>query len=145
MPKRQSSSVKPCLGPGYFWFQLKAARCRRACWCWPGLGSMSMLTLYATRWDWSIVEMAKYCKNNRRIWSHWLPFPYFSYRISFHCSLLSVRDRRKIQSLKNQADWLLHNIIPRHVSESLKKSAQYSENHHEVGIIFASLVRSLMF
>ena len=65
---------------------------------------------------------------------------YFSYRISFHCSLLSVRDRRKIQSLKNQADWLLHNIIPRHVSESLKKSAQYSENHREVGIIFASLV-----
>jgi adenylate cyclase 9 len=67
-------------------------------------------------------------------------FLYFSYRISFHCSLLSVRDRRKIQSLKNQADWLLHNIIPRHVSESLKKSAQYSENHREVGIIFASLV-----
>ena len=71
-------------------------------------------------------------------------FCFFSYRISFHCSLLSVRDRRKIQSLKNQADWLLHNIIPRHVSESLKKSAQYSENHREVGIIFASLV-SLIF
>jgi hypothetical protein len=48
----------------------------------------------------------------------------------------------RAQSLKNQADWLLHNIIPRHVSESLKKSAQYSENHREVGIIFASLVRT---
>ena len=63
-----------------------------------------------------------------------------SYRLSFHCSRLSARDRRKIQNLKNQADWLLHNIIPRHIAESLKKSAQYSENHRQVGIIFASLV-----
>jgi adenylate cyclase 9 len=38
-----------------------------------------------------------------------------SYRLSYHCSKLSQRDRRKIQTLKNQADWLLHNIIPRYV------------------------------
>jgi len=63
-----------------------------------------------------------------------------SYRLSYHCSKLSQRDRRKIQTLKNQADWLLHNIIPRHVAESLKRSASYSENHREVGIIFASIV-----
>ena len=63
-----------------------------------------------------------------------------SYRISFHCSLLSAQDRRKIQNLKNQADWLLHNIIPKHISDSLKRSSGYSENHREVGIIFASLV-----
>lgn len=63
-----------------------------------------------------------------------------AYRISFHCSLLSTQDRRKIQNLKNQADWLLHNIIPRHISVKLKQSAGYSENHREVGIIFASLV-----
>jgi adenylate cyclase 9 len=63
------------------------------------------------------------------------------YRLSFHCSLLSARDRKKIQNLKNQADWLLHNIIPKHVSDQLKKTRQeYSENHHDVGIIFASLV-----
>jgi len=36
-----------------------------------------------------------------------------SYRLSYHCSRLSARDRYKIQNLKNQADWLLHNIIPR--------------------------------
>ena len=36
-----------------------------------------------------------------------------SYRLSYHCSRLSARDRRKVQNLKNQADWLLHNIIPR--------------------------------
>ncbi|XP_040564772.1 adenylate cyclase type 9 isoform X2 [Lepeophtheirus salmonis] len=63
-----------------------------------------------------------------------------SYRLSFHCSYLTKRDRKKVQNLKNQADWLLHNIIPRHVSESLKKSLRYSENHLAVGIIFASLV-----
>ena len=39
-----------------------------------------------------------------------------SYRLSYHCSKLSQRDRRKIQTLKNQADWLLHNIIPRYVT-----------------------------
>lgn len=39
-----------------------------------------------------------------------------------------------------QADWLLHNIIPNHVSDQLKKSAKYSENHKDVGIVFASLV-----
>jgi hypothetical protein len=40
----------------------------------------------------------------------------------------------------SQADWLLHNIIPKHVSDQLKKSAKYSENHKDVGILFASLV-----
>ena len=42
-----------------------------------------------------------------------------SYRLSYHCSKLSQRDRRKIQTLKNQADWLLHNIIPRYVKKLL--------------------------
>ena len=39
-----------------------------------------------------------------------------------------------------KADWLLHNIIPSHVSDQLKKSAKYSENHKDIGIVFASLV-----
>ena len=38
-----------------------------------------------------------------------------SYRLSYHCSRLSARDRKKIGNLKNQADWLLHNIIPRYI------------------------------
>ena len=42
--------------------------------------------------------------------------------------------------MKNQADMLLHNIIPKHVAEHLKNTAKYSENHHNVGIIFASIV-----
>eukprot|EP00094_Tigriopus_californicus_P007688 TCALIF_07404-PA protein Name:"Similar to Adcy9 Adenylate cyclase type 9 (Mus musculus)" AED:0.09 eAED:0.09 QI:1748/0.72/0.66/0.91/0.90/0.83/12/0/1384 len=64
-----------------------------------------------------------------------------SYRLSFHCSLLSAKDRKAIQNLKNQADWLLHNIIPKYVSDQLKKTMQeYSENHLDIGVIFASLV-----
>ena len=55
-----------------------------------------------------------------------------SYRLSFHCSLLSARDRRKIQNLKNQADWLLHNIIPSHVSEELKKNMQVRDNFKKI-------------
>ena len=39
-----------------------------------------------------------------------------------------------------QADWLLHNIIPSHVSDQLKKAAKYSKNHKDIGIVFASLV-----
>jgi len=63
-----------------------------------------------------------------------------NYRLSYHCSLLAARDRKKILNLKNQADWLLHNIIPSHVSDQLKKSAKYSENHKDIGIVFATLV-----
>lgn len=42
--------------------------------------------------------------------------------------------------MKNQADMLLHNIIPKHVAEHLKNTAKYSENHRCVAIIFASIV-----
>ncbi|GLV37295.1 Adenylyl cyclase 13E [Carabus blaptoides fortunei] len=62
------------------------------------------------------------------------------YRLSFHADLVANRDKAYVQSMKNQADWLLHNIIPEHVADQLKKSAKYSENHKNVGIIFASIV-----
>ncbi|MPC51059.1 Adenylate cyclase type 9 [Portunus trituberculatus] len=45
-----------------------------------------------------------------------------------------------ILTMKNQADWLLHNIIPRHVVDSIKTTAKYSENHRDVAIMFASIV-----
>lgn len=63
-----------------------------------------------------------------------------SYRLSFHANFVANKDKAHIQSMKNQADWLLHNIIPKHVADQLKKSAKYSENHKNVGIIFASIV-----
>ncbi|GAB6027906.1 hypothetical protein CHUAL_002121 [Chamberlinius hualienensis] len=63
-----------------------------------------------------------------------------SYRMHFHGSLLAAKDWQKVQVLKEQADWLLHNIIPRHVAEHLKTDSKYSENHRRVGILFATIV-----
>ena len=63
-----------------------------------------------------------------------------SFRLSFHCNTVAARGKAKVQSLKDQADWLLHNIIPRHVVEQMKSRPGYSENHRNAGIIFASLI-----
>lgn len=63
-----------------------------------------------------------------------------SYRLSFHGNAVAARDKSRVQSMKNQADWLLHNIIPKYVADQLKTTAKYSQNHKEVGIIFASIV-----
>ncbi|XP_036139648.1 adenylate cyclase type 9 [Monomorium pharaonis] len=63
-----------------------------------------------------------------------------SYRLCFHGNAVAARDKARVQSMKNQADWLLHNIIPKHVADQLKTTAKYSQNHKSVGIIFASIV-----
>ncbi|XP_037297233.1 LOW QUALITY PROTEIN: adenylate cyclase type 9-like [Manduca sexta] len=63
-----------------------------------------------------------------------------SYRLSFYSKVVANRDKQRVQNMRNQADWLLHNIIPRHVADQLKNTAKYSENHKDVGIIFASIV-----
>ncbi|CAD7091177.1 unnamed protein product [Hermetia illucens] len=62
------------------------------------------------------------------------------YRTTFYGSAVANQDKIRVQSMKNQADMLLHNIIPKHVAEQLKNTAKYSENHHDVAIIFASIV-----
>ena len=63
-----------------------------------------------------------------------------SFRLSFHCNTVAARGKAKVQSLKDQADWLLRNILPRHVLEQMKTRPGYSENHRQAGILFASLV-----
>ncbi|XP_063224405.1 adenylate cyclase type 9 isoform X2 [Bacillus rossius redtenbacheri] len=63
-----------------------------------------------------------------------------SYRISFHGNVVARRDEARVQSMKDQADWLLHNIIPKHVADQLKVTAKYSQNHRDVAVIFASIV-----
>lgn len=62
------------------------------------------------------------------------------YRLSFHANFMATRDRSDVQKLKNQADWLIYNIVPEHVADHLKKDAKYSENFNNVAIIFASIV-----
>ena len=63
-----------------------------------------------------------------------------SYRLCFHGDIQAQKDRQKIAQEKDQADWLLHNIIPKHVAEILKKTSQYCKNHKDVGVIFAKVV-----
>lgn len=63
-----------------------------------------------------------------------------SYRLSFYGYMMAVKDKVKMQSMKNQAEWLLHNIIPPHVANTIKTTAKYSKNHQSVGVMFASVV-----
>ena len=44
-----------------------------------------------------------------------------SYRMSFHGDTEARLARTKIHTEKQQADWLLHNVIPAHVICQLKK------------------------
>lgn len=62
------------------------------------------------------------------------------YRFAFYSSSIAEKDKIRVQQMKNQADLLLQNIIPKHVADHLKNTAKYSENHHNVAIIFASLI-----
>ncbi|KAK9870943.1 hypothetical protein WA026_009901 [Henosepilachna vigintioctopunctata] len=63
-----------------------------------------------------------------------------TYRTSFHIDYMANRDKIHVEYLKDQADYLIYNIVPKHVAEKLKKNAEYSENFNNVGIIFASIV-----
>ncbi|CAM4655013.1 unnamed protein product [Leuciscus chuanchicus] len=63
-----------------------------------------------------------------------------SYRLHYHGNVEADKHRIKIQTMRDQADWLLRNIIPIHVAEQLKVNQSYSKNHDIVGVIFASIV-----
>lgn len=63
-----------------------------------------------------------------------------SYRLSFNASVKAQKDKENMQLNKDQADWLLHNIIPAHLAELFKTNRSYSRNHQDVGVIFATIV-----
>ncbi|XP_068582876.1 adenylate cyclase type 9 isoform X2 [Cebidichthys violaceus] len=63
-----------------------------------------------------------------------------SYRLHYHGNVEADKHRFKIQTMRNQAEWLLGNIIPIHVADQLKVTQSYSKNHDSVGVIFASIV-----
>lgn len=64
----------------------------------------------------------------------------FGSRLSFYVDYQANEDKRIMQENKDQAEWLLHNIIPQHISEQMKKNSKYSKNHKNVGVIFATIV-----
>lgn len=64
-----------------------------------------------------------------------------SYRLSFFGWVQAMQDKIRVQAMKNLAEWMLHNIIPKHVANKIKPAnAKYSENHTRVAIMFASIV-----
>jgi hypothetical protein len=44
----------------------------------------------------------------------------------------AAKAKQQMKENKEQADWLLHNIIPQHVSEQLKTTSKFSKNHKDV-------------
>ena len=63
-----------------------------------------------------------------------------SYRLNYHGDAQAWEYKQIMQENKDQADWLLHNIIPPHVSEVVRETSKYSKNHTDVGVIFAAIV-----
>ncbi|XP_077574412.1 adenylate cyclase type 9 [Stigmatopora nigra] len=63
-----------------------------------------------------------------------------SYRLHYHGNVEADKHRSKIQTMRDQAEWLLGNIIPIHVADQLKVTQSYSKNHDSAGVIFASIV-----
>ncbi|KAE8283200.1 Adenylate cyclase type 9 [Larimichthys crocea] len=56
-----------------------------------------------------------------------------SHRLHYHGNVEADQHRIKIQNMRDQADWLLRNIIPIHVAEQLKVTQSYSKNHDNCG------------
>ncbi|MFH4976993.1 hypothetical protein AB6A40_003702 [Gnathostoma spinigerum] len=62
-----------------------------------------------------------------------------AFRMSFYGDVQARRDTQKMQAVRDQADWLLTNIIPQHALNSLKSSTKYSENHSLTAVLFATI------
>lgn len=63
-----------------------------------------------------------------------------SYRLNYHGDAQAWQYKQIMQENKDQADWLLHNIIPPHISEVVRTTSKYSKNHKDVGVIFAAII-----
>uniref|UniRef100_A0A5S6QJB0 Adenylate cyclase type 9 n=1 Tax=Trichuris muris TaxID=70415 RepID=A0A5S6QJB0_TRIMR len=63
-----------------------------------------------------------------------------TFRMSFYGDMQACETIRKMKEMKDQADWLLSNIIPHHVVEQLARTSKYSENHEMIAVLFASIV-----
>ncbi|EFO17224.2 hypothetical protein LOAG_11276 [Loa loa] len=62
-----------------------------------------------------------------------------AFRMSFFGDVQAQRDTVQMQAVRDQADWLLTNIIPQHAIDSLKSSIRYSENHALTAVLFATI------
>ena len=60
-------------------------------------------------------------------------------RLSFIGRIEAAGRRRYTKQQKAQAEWLLYNIIPKRVTDDLRKLGRYSQNHDCVGVVFVSI------
>ena len=63
-----------------------------------------------------------------------------SVRLSFIGRIEAAANKQYARQQKNQAQWLLFNIIPPHVAMELRATDGYSCNHEHIGVMFASIV-----
>ena len=63
-----------------------------------------------------------------------------SVRIGFLGCVEMAAQRSRTRLLKSKAEWLLHNIIPPHVTQRLREVGHFSQNHECIGVLFASIV-----
>lgn len=68
-----------------------------------------------------------------------------SVRLSFIGRIEASARRRFTRQRKDQAEWLLFNIIPPHVAYKLRTTGKFSQNHECVGVMFASIVNFQQF
>jgi adenylate cyclase 9 len=60
-------------------------------------------------------------------------------RLSFIGRIEAAGRRRYTRQQKTQAEWLLFNIIPKRVTDELRRLGRYSQNHDCVGVVFVSI------
>uniref|UniRef100_A0A0K0F5Q4 adenylate cyclase n=1 Tax=Strongyloides venezuelensis TaxID=75913 RepID=A0A0K0F5Q4_STRVS len=60
-------------------------------------------------------------------------------RISFYGDVVSKKDTHQMVVVRDQADWLLTNIIPPHALKRLNKDQKYSKNRSLVAVMFATI------
>ena len=63
-----------------------------------------------------------------------------SVRLSFIGRIEAAANKQYARQQKNQAQWLLFNIIPPHVAMELRLTDGYSCDHEHIGVMFASIV-----
>ncbi|PAA80526.1 hypothetical protein BOX15_Mlig034349g17 [Macrostomum lignano] len=62
-----------------------------------------------------------------------------SFRQSFHCEHQAAQEKVQMRKEKEQADWLLHNIIPYYIETEMSEKKTYSRNLKNVGVVFSTI------
>ncbi|XP_022086352.1 adenylate cyclase type 9-like isoform X2 [Acanthaster planci] len=68
-----------------------------------------------------------------------------SYRLNFYGGVEAGQDKEQMQIEKEEAETLLHEIIPTFVTEQMGSTSKFSQNHENVAVIFCSIVNFIDF